>query len=105
MDLICQNGSILEEILSGFCCQFVQGLNDGHAQTIVGGDIKRQNILIDHCGRPNLADFGLNFKSDLTNYRFKFSDRESLPPRRFSVVLPTIPFVQTYGLLVLRFTG
>jgi serine/threonine protein kinase len=25
MDLICQNGSIFGEILSGFCCQFVQG--------------------------------------------------------------------------------
>jgi serine/threonine protein kinase len=58
----------------------------------VGGDIKVQNILIDHCVRPNFADFGLSFKSDLRKLLIQFLGSREFAAREIFDCVAYDPF-------------
>lgn len=60
-DRIIRTGPIVEDLKS-FMKQILNAMVYCHAQGITHSDIKPANILIDHYGRPKIADFGLAMK-------------------------------------------
>ncbi|KDQ52287.1 hypothetical protein JAAARDRAFT_113147, partial [Jaapia argillacea MUCL 33604] len=98
-----ENGTILEYIIHSklshleithLLLQVAEGLEYLHDENIVHGDLRGANILVDHLGHPQLADFGLAVFAEATRGVFttarssgtmRWMAPELLSPQRFGM--------------------